>query len=109
MAKLKTLPSSIRIADTRSVKPPPKQADKELASPEYRAWAAEVKRRAGFQCEWVEAGKRCHVGAPARLFADHKLERRDGGALLDPANGQCLCGSHHTRKTIAARTERLRS
>ncbi|TWD58106.1 HNH endonuclease [Agrobacterium vitis] len=108
MAKIKTLSSSLRMVDTRSVKPPPKQADKELASPEYRAWAAEVKRRAGYQCEWVEAGKRCHVGAPARLFADHIVERRDGGALLDINNGQCLCGSHHTRKTAAARADRMR-
>lgn len=109
MAKIKTLSSSLRVIDTRCIKPPPKQADKELSSPEYRAWAAEVKRRAGNQCEWVEAGKRCHVGAPARLFADHIVERRDGGALLDPKNGQCLCGAHHTKKTMAARTARLRS
>ncbi len=40
------------------------------------------------------------------MFADHKLERRDHGAPLDPANGMCLCGSHHTRKTQAERARR---
>lgn len=41
------------------------------------------------------------------MFADHVVEVKDGGAKLDPANGQCLCGSCHTRKTAAARKRRL--
>ena len=40
-----------------------------------------------------------------RTFADHIRERKDGGDPLDPANGQCLCGQHHTLKTVAARAE----
>ena len=41
------------------------------------------------------------------MFADHRVELRDGGAALDPDNGQCLCGSCHTRKTLAARSARI--
>lgn len=41
------------------------------------------------------------------MFADHIVERRDGGALHDLANGQCLCGRCHSRKTIAVRSRRL--
>jgi hypothetical protein len=107
MAKLKTLGPSVRTMDTRTVKPLPKRADPELLTPEHRAWRAEVLRRAGYRCEQIERGKRCEVREPARLFADHVVERRDGGAPLDPANGRCLCGSHHTRKTAAARAARL--
>lgn len=42
------------------------------------------------------------------MFADHIVERRDGGAELDLANGRCLCGSHHSRVTAAARVRRQR-
>lgn len=106
MGKLKTI-GGVRAIDTRTVRPPPKQADAELLTPEYRRWAEAVKRRAGYQCEAIDGGVRCPVKAPARLFADHIIERRDGGSLLDPDNGQCLCGSHHTKKTAATRAARL--
>jgi len=94
--------------DVRSARPAPKVADPELLSPEHRAWRATVLRRADYRCEAIDDGKRCEVRAPARLFADHIRERKDGGAPLDPANGQCLCGSHHTIKTQAVRTARMR-
>ncbi|MFL1873740.1 HNH endonuclease [Hansschlegelia beijingensis] len=82
-------------------------ADAELQTPEHKAWALEVKRRAGWRCEWVENGERCKVAAPARLFADHTVERRDGGARLDPKNGRCLCGRHHSLKTASERGKRM--
>jgi 5-methylcytosine-specific restriction enzyme A len=107
MSKIPMISSGIRTLDTRTAKPPPKRADPELLTDAHKGWAREVKRRAGWQCEWVEAGKRCEVRYPARLFADHIVERSDGGALLDPKNGRCLCGSHHTLKTVAARAARL--
>jgi hypothetical protein len=43
------------------------------------------------------------------LHADHIIERRDGGALLDIRNGLCRCVSCHVRKTNAERARRLRS
>lgn len=43
------------------------------------------------------------------MFADHIRELKDDGAPLDVANGQCLCGSHHTTKTNQARAARMRS
>lgn len=107
MSKIRQVNSGIPIRDTRCVKPAPKAADAELLTPEHRAWRAAVLKRAGYRCEAVEAGVRCAVRAPSRLFADHIIERRDGGSPLDLSNGQCLCGSHHTRKTVAARTARL--
>jgi hypothetical protein len=52
---------------------------------------------------------RCIKAAPFhRMFADHRVEVRDGGPLLDLNNGQCLCGAHHTRKTTEARAKRLK-
>jgi 5-methylcytosine-specific restriction protein A len=90
------------------VKPEPKRADAELLTAEHAAWREQVLRNAGYRCEWIDDGVRCSKAAPAhRMFADHKIERRDGGSLLDPANGQCFCGSHHTRKTMQARARRV--
>ncbi|WP_423804552.1 HNH endonuclease [Novosphingobium lindaniclasticum] len=39
---------------------------------------------------------------------DHKQERKDGGADLDPANLEWLCQPHHNRKTAEARARRAR-
>ncbi|WP_245445631.1 HNH endonuclease signature motif containing protein [Metarhizobium album] len=54
-------------------------------------------------------GRRCEEcgRTDTRIFGDHIVEVRDGGALLDPANVRCLCGSCHTRKTAAARAKRM--
>jgi 5-methylcytosine-specific restriction enzyme A len=40
-----------------------------------------------------------------RMFADHITERSDDGA--DNGPGMCLCGSHHTKKTIDTRDKRM--
>jgi 5-methylcytosine-specific restriction enzyme A len=86
----------------------PKTVDRELSTPEHKAWRLIVCRRAGWRCEWIEQGLRCPKSAANgdRMTADHIVERRDGGALHDPANGQCLCVAHNTAKGIAARAAR---
>lgn len=48
-------------------------------------------------------------GSGHRLIADHIIERRDGGADLDPANIQFLCRAHHNEKTARARAKRIRT
>lgn len=105
--RLIALTPRVAEVDIRSAKPPAKQAEAHYLTPEHRAWRAEVIRRAGGKCEWVDDdGTVCGITQP-RMFADHKDERKDGGADLDPANGQCLCGRHHSLKTIAARAARF--
>lgn len=94
------------VLDTRSARPAPKVADAELLTPEHQVFRAAVLKRAGYRCEWVEAGQRCSRRAPDRLVADHKRERKDGGAFYDPANGQCLCIAHNTLKGAKARARR---
>jgi len=58
-----------------------------------------VIARAGHCCE------RCGRSG-VRLFADHITELRDGGNPLELANGQALCGSCHTIKTMQAKFSR---
>jgi 5-methylcytosine-specific restriction enzyme A len=82
--------------------------DPHYNSAEHGEWRARVLHNAGHRCQWVENGQRCPKDAPHhRLFADHIRELRDGGHPTDPANGQCLCGAHHTRKTMKARATRF--
>ncbi len=94
-------------AEHRTVPLRPKTADAHYLTPEHRAWAEYVIGRAAGRCEQVTNGIRCEKALPQhRMFADHIVEKQDGGALLDPDNGQCLCGAHHTLKTNAERAKR---
>lgn len=86
-----------------------KRVDPELKTKEHSAWRDAVVRRAGARCEAVDqaTGERCDKAEPLhRMFADHIVERADGGARSDIYNGQCLCGSHHTIKTNIERARR---
>lgn len=103
MPRLTCLRPRVAVLDTRSAQPPPKTADAELLTAEHRAWRAAVIARAGARCEWAGCGR-----AEPRMFADHVVERKDGGAELDVANGQCLCGKHHSIKTARERAKRMR-
>ena len=110
MPRLNTLGARVTTLDTRTVKPQSKQADPHYLSPEHRAWRQTVCDRAGWRCEWIdERGRRCAKAAPwHRMFADHKKERLDApDSELDPANGWCLCGAHHSLKTAQEREKRL--
>jgi 5-methylcytosine-specific restriction protein A len=97
--------SRLAVLDTRSMRPPPKAADPLYHTGNYKTWRVEVIARAGGRCEAVTNGQRCGR-KERRMFADHVDEVRDGGDRFDLANGQCLCGSHHTAKTAQARAAR---
>lgn len=100
--RIVTLRPKLKAAEFRTVLPPKKVKDAELSTEAHRKWRQEVLRRANFACQKCGADGRSN-----RLFADHIVERRDGGALTDPNNGMALCGSCHTKKTAAARARRI--
>ena len=92
----------VAVADLRIAKPEDKQAAPHYATPEHKAWRAAVIARAGGACQWPDCGRR-----ERRMFADHIDEIQDApGKKLEPENGQCLCGAHHTIKTNQARARR---
>ena len=99
--RLSMVKPRITTVDARRIKPPPKTAAPIYSTPEFQAWRAKVIGRAGGCCQWPGCGRKEH-----RMFADHIHEVKDGGAPYDVANGQCLCGSHHTTKTIQERAKR---
>jgi len=98
---LRTLPLMLTAANLSVARVPPKTADDLYSTPQYRVWRDQVISRADGVCEAMGCGRR-----EPRMFADHIVEVKDGGARFDPANGQCLCGKHHTLKTNAERAKR---
>jgi 5-methylcytosine-specific restriction protein A len=105
--RLTTLRPRVAMASQR-LTPRPKTVDPYYSTPEHRAWRKAVYQRAGWRCEAIlENGQRCEASALRgdRLFADHVVERRDGGA--DQGEGKALCGSHHASKTSDERNKRM--
>jgi 5-methylcytosine-specific restriction enzyme A len=87
--------------------PAPKVASLFYLSREWRSLVAALITQRGRRCQ--KCGRTGNAdGSRLRLFGDHVVELADGGAELDPRNVELLCGSCHTRKTAAARTERMR-
>ena len=110
MPKLRTLAPLVRTLNTSTTKLSPRRIDPVYSTPEFQRWRAHVVARAGGQCEAIDNGYRCSKARPDhRVYADHIIELRDGGAPFDLNNGRCLCASHHELKTIAVRTKRLKS
>jgi hypothetical protein len=111
MGQLRKLTPFIRTTvDARAVRPQAKTTDPFYLTQEYRAWRAKVIRNAGRRCQAIDDsnGWRCTKAEPYhRMFADHVVEIIDGGVRYDLANGMCLCGSHHTSKTMRVRAARM--
>jgi 5-methylcytosine-specific restriction endonuclease McrA len=97
MPRIPTLRPGIPVLNGRSVQIP-KQVNPHYQRPEHVAWSRQVKERAHWACE------RCGRTGDM-LFADHIREIRDGGTW-DLSNGQALCGSCHTAKTMVERAKR---
>src|SRR6266436_1869241 len=70
---------------------------------EWVQLVARVIRARGRRCENPMCARE---GVLTRIFADHIVEIKDGGALLDESNIELLCGSCHTTKTLLVRMER---
>ncbi|MER9814282.1 HNH endonuclease [Mesorhizobium sp. M0129] len=105
-AKLKMLGTVIRTMDTRPIKVAPKTAEPFYLSPEWRKLMAEIIAERGRRCEDPTCdGKTHRLGM--RVFGDHLVELRDGGAPLDKRNIMLRCGASHTKKTLAERAKRM--
>ena len=98
---MRTLRPRLEMARLQTAKPPPKRADKFYLSREWFELRDWVRHEAGGRCQMPGCGRR-----EARMYVDHRVELRDGGAPLDRTNVWLLCGSCHTRKTIAERARR---
>ena len=80
---------------------PPKMVVPFYQSPEWRALVLALRRLRGDRCEGCGA-----AGSGKRLYGDHIVELKDGGAKLDPGNVRLLCGKCHGIKTARAKRAR---
>lgn len=103
MGLLRTLKTASlkSLKDTKAIGHLP-ETEAHLGTKAHRDWRNLIWKRAGGRCQWPGCGR-----ADPRMFADHIVERKDGGALTDPANGWLLCSSHHVRKTNQERAKRM--
>lgn len=99
MGRLSALPS--RLTPLRGkVARMPKHVEPFYASAEWKATRAAMLAKGPAIC--AMAGDDCS----GRMMLDHKVERKDGGADLDPNNLQWLCHRHHQIKTANEMTAR---
>ena len=98
---LPTLRPRIGLANLRTAALPPKIAEPFYSSPEWIALRNRVRREAGGRCQAEGCGR-----AERRMFVDHIVELKDGGAPLERSNVWLLCGAHHSKKTARERAHR---
>ncbi|WP_331253050.1 HNH endonuclease signature motif containing protein [Acetobacter sicerae] len=100
--RLKCIALGPKAMDPRIASAPPKRADPFYLTKPWRVLMERLIETRGRVCQ--KCGR-----VDVRLFGDHIRELKDGGAPLDPANIQLLCGSCHTIKTARARAARMAS
>lgn len=98
--KLSSLPPLIGSLDMRVARPAPKVAEAFYRSTDWRKLVSSIIKARGRRCE------ACGF-ADARLIGDHIVERKDGGAELDPSNVQLLCLPCHNKKTAKEKAKRM--
>ena len=101
MGRLKAIGSRVGSMPAK-VKAAPKSVEGFYSSAAWRDLVRDRKRDA----DYALARQRAKPGE--RLILDHKVERKDGGADLDPANTEWLTFSEHQAKTAKARAARAR-
>ena len=98
---LRALQPRIGLANLRTAALPPKVADRFYSSPAWIALRDRVRREAGGRCQAPGCGR-----AERRMFVDHIVELKDGGAPLERSNTMLVCSSHHVLKTNVERAKR---
>ena len=99
MGRLTNLKPALTCLDVRTAQPAPKLAEDFYSSRPWRSLVAAVMQERGRTCE--------HCGThEGRLYVDHIIELKDGGAPLNRANLQILCASCHGMKTQSVRRVR---
>lgn len=101
MRRLRSLGSRLSSAPPR-IAQAPKVADRFYQSPEWLA----LRARRKLDGDYFAALRRRKPGE--RVILDHIVERRDGGADLDPANTEWLTNGEHQAKTARVKAERAR-
>jgi 5-methylcytosine-specific restriction enzyme A len=104
MNTLRAFPAKVRTINTSKLRQTPKQKASSYYDPAWIALRARIVEQRSSVCQDVD-----HDPARprrGRVIADHVIELKDGGALLDPRNVLLRCPICHGRKTMAERAAR---
>lgn len=100
VTRLKMLKTRVKPFNLEIAKPASRAIVSLYSSKEWLGLMSNLKRLRGNRCQHCNRSN-------CKIFGDHIVELSDGGAPLDPANVQLLCGSCHTIKTNAERAKRM--
>jgi len=79
--QLRTLKPRLGLANLQTAKAPPRRADSFYLSREWFELRDRVRWEAGGRCQASGCGRR-----ERRMYVDHRVELKDGGAPLDRRN-----------------------
>lgn len=98
---LQALRPRVPMASLQTAALPPKVADPFYSSRTWIELRDRVRREAGGRCQAPGCSR-----IERRMFVDHIIELKDGGAPLDRKNVWLLCGRCHSSKTAQERATR---
>lgn len=107
MTKLRNFETRLKPFDTRKVKPPAKQAESFYVATQWKQLMAQIIKERGRRCE--DPSCKTPHGPWGRVYGDHIVEIKDGGAPLDKANIMLRCSPCHGVKTVGERFKRGQS
>jgi 5-methylcytosine-specific restriction protein A len=105
--KLTNFNTRLKLFETKKVKAPEKKADSFYSSPEWRELMKQIFKERGRRCEDPQCKTPRNVWG--KLYGDHIVELKDGGAPLDKANIMIRCAPCHGIKTLEERRKRGQS
>lgn len=102
--RLKNFGPRLAPISTQRLRTPPKTTESFYGSAAWKALMREIIQERGRRCE----DPNCETprGPWGKIYGDHIIEIRDGGAPLDKANILLRCSPCHGRKTAAERVAR---
>lgn len=101
---MKNFNTRLKLFETKKVRAPDKVVEHFYTTPQWKEARQAALERDNYTCTTPNCGR-----TETRMFVDHIIERKDGGADYDLSNLQVLCGKHHTLKTLEDRSKRGQS
>lgn len=101
---MKNFNTRLKLFETKKLKAPEKVADSFYSSPEWKELMRQIFKERGRRCQ--DEACKTPRNVWGKLYGDHIVELKDGGAPLDKANILIRCAPCHAAKTLEERRKR---